>query len=131
MDKETLIKALVAGVALYVIYQWLSSPSVPVTPVSGGQIPQPVGAGQSSGQQTGQSQSGGANPPTVVLYTPDEWNYYREQEGKPIRDALQYPGVTPENRGTFRITKEQYEAWVGGLSGLNWGALGAMGAWKN
>lgn len=142
IDKGTLIKALVAGVALYVIYRWLS----PENPTSGqgenffsrwyhdnanansgvrpplppaNQVIDPASAAASPA------------PPTVVLYTPDEWNYYREQEGKPIRDALQYPGVTPENRGSFRITKEQYDAWVGGLSGLNWGALGAMGSWKN
>ena len=64
-----------------------------------------------------------------LSFTPDEWNYYRDQAGLPIRDALEYPGITSENRGSVRISGAQYHAWVSGGMGAfsSMSGIGALG----
>jgi hypothetical protein len=169
MNKETIIKVVLGGVAVYIIYRWAASQGFfgspaqapaagelpPYTPASTSVVaaPRPLGPGDPV-PPPAPPRNVNPNPPAAnqfadpskaatdpayaaqspLRFTVDQWNYYRGAAGMPIKDALLYPGVTPDNRGSITIAGSDYHAWVnaagvsgvrmaGGLGGAFWGGL--------
>ena len=74
-------------------------------------------------------QSAAAYAPANVMYTADQWNYYRQKGGHATMDALAFPGVTRDNRSTYRMNAQTY--WqtmtATGMSGLGLGSVHQYG----
>lgn len=150
MNKENVFKIVLGAAAAYILWRWWQGQQAPVVqqPVAG------TSPNTSANAAVNAAAAAAAAAPTTartitpveaardpqnaalspLRFTVDGWNYYRSQAGLPIRDALEYPGITPENRESVTVSGAEYHSWLGssgqstsGVSGLGGAFIPAFG----
>jgi hypothetical protein len=129
MDSKQLIKYAAIALAAYLVYQqFIATPAQTLQP---GPAPAPMPGPQpvSPGPQTqappaqtataqpvteaaliqwATSEPAATTAPANVVYSIDEWNYYRDKGGLPVIDALTVPGINAGNRSTTKFSASAY-----------------------
>lgn len=161
MDTKQIIKYVAIAAAAYLAYEYFLKPSIfpkqlpagpdpapgpqatphPTTGAPTGTPASPPPTGTATGAPPVVTEANlilwatdsvaAAKAPSNVVYTADQWNYYRQKGGHTVVDALAFSGVNSANRGSYTMNAQTY--WQGmtaaGMSGLYSGAAG-LGAYS-